>query len=108
MLNMVESTPGKWRGVQSLCIKTPESVALPVYNAMPAYLRKQPVEKEQPPVAAGKGGPAEPSCAVFLLRLHTRFSRHHVFNVQIVWRLQMFSRTTVVMLFFLVTVIATC
>lgn len=42
MLNMVEATPGKWRGVQSLCIKTPESVALPVYNAMPSYLRTTP------------------------------------------------------------------
>lgn len=44
MLNMVEATAGKWRGVQSLCIKTPESVALPVYNAMPVYLRKTPKE----------------------------------------------------------------
>lgn len=48
---MVDHTPGKWKNVQSICIKTPDSVALPIYNAIPAYLRHRP--KDDTPAAQG-------------------------------------------------------
>jgi ribosome biogenesis protein UTP30 len=34
--DIVNRIPGKWKNVKSICIKTPSSIALPVYNQLPS------------------------------------------------------------------------
>ena len=38
----VEATPGKWKNVMAISVKTSSSVALPLYQRLPQYLIKKP------------------------------------------------------------------